>query len=106
MIKASKCNKPRALFLVRVSIPRTFIRNATSAVPTTIKLNDLASLPPITKSLPTNLPFLMPDTLQSLLRFDSEKEKQPSTDKSNDKDKPSRKEKGKDKEKEMKRRKI
>ncbi|KGR03403.1 ATP-dependent protease La [Candida albicans P78048] len=100
MIKASKCNKPRALFLVRVSIPRTFIRNATSAVPTTIKLNDLASLPPITKSLPTNLPFLMPDTLQSLLRFDSEKEKQPSTDKSNDKDKPSRKEKGKDKEKE------
>ena len=42
----------------------------------------------------------MPDTLQSLLRFDSEKEKQPSTDKSNDKDKPSRKEKGKDKEKE------
>ncbi|KGR06720.1 ATP-dependent protease La [Candida albicans P37037] len=100
MIKASKCNKPRALFLVRASIPRTFIRNATSAVPTTIKLNDLASLPPITKSLPTNLPFLMPDTLQSLLRFDSEKEKQPSTDKSNDKDKPSRKEKGKDKEKE------
>lgn len=105
MIKASKCNKARALFLVRTSIPRTFIRNATSAIPTTVKLKDLSSLPPLTKSLPTNLPFLMPDTLHNLLRFDSKKEKQPSTDKSNDKDKPSRKEKGKDKEKENEERK-